>query len=435
MNQRCEWADHGCSRYSCLSRACGTYHVPVLSPGADISSSLHDVNIIPNNEIIVLKVIGIIPCLVPGHETYHLYGSDADKFFAQDSMPFEAAPGARVVPENTAADEPLVDTVTPDSVDDFKLAGPKDKLAEGWKLIKQGLTMEEPEILGVFLGCSHVRKEAKLADHSFMADSPVYKDSKTLNDAVHDRRRRQDALYGARFVLMGLLCVIGFLACAFTRWTSTCDKRLHRLVSYIDSTGNACQVGWVADPLSSLFPVLYVDADFTGCMNTQHSTIGLPAFDFWQKLLPHARKMRFLEANQTMRQCCQSGCNPTMKHLIRSHRVSVTWTHEQYKLCNFTFGHAVVLKEGVAKRILEKPALAAPTSPSGGIFSRALARGGSRSLHCGGMSEEMRGPRATPTGGTWSQGNGGYHPKFSCYLGSHPNGVPSETFSSILCFI
>ena len=106
MDQRCEWADHGCSRYSCLSRACGTYHVPVLSPGADISSSLHDVNIIPNNEIIVLKVIGIIPCLVPGHETYHLYGSDADKFFAQDSMPFEAAPGARIVPENAAADEP-----------------------------------------------------------------------------------------------------------------------------------------------------------------------------------------------------------------------------------------------------------------------------------------------------------------------------------------
>ena len=177
-----------------------------------------------------------------------------------------------------------------------------------------------------------------------------------MNDAVRDRRRRQDALYGARFVLMGLLCVIGFLACAFTRWSTTCDKRLHRLVSYIDSTVNACQVGWVADPLSSPFPVSYANADFAGCMNTQRSNIGLPAFEFWQKLLPHARKMRLLEANQTMLQCCQSGCNPTMKHLIRSHRVSVTWTHEQYKLCNFTFGRTVVLIEGIAKRVLEKPA-------------------------------------------------------------------------------
>ena len=55
----------------------------------------------------------------------------------------------------------FVDTVTPSSVDDFKFAGPKDKLAEGWKLIKQGLTMQEPEILGVFLGCSHVCRRSQ----------------------------------------------------------------------------------------------------------------------------------------------------------------------------------------------------------------------------------------------------------------------------------
>ena len=82
-------------------------------------------------------------------------------------------------------------------------------------------------------------------------------------------------LYGARFVRMELLRIIGFLACSFTRWTSTCDKRLHRLVSYIDTTVKASQVGWVADPLSDLLPMLYADADFAGCINTQRPTAGV----------------------------------------------------------------------------------------------------------------------------------------------------------------
>ena len=37
-------------------------------------------------------------------------------------------------------------------------------------------------------------------------------------------------LYGARFVRMDLLHVIGFLARQFTRRTSTCDRRLYQLV-------------------------------------------------------------------------------------------------------------------------------------------------------------------------------------------------------------
>ena len=218
-------------------------------------------------------------------------------------------------------------------------------------------------------------EEAKLADHSFMADSPVYKDSKTLNDAVRDRRRRQDALYGARFVLMGLLCVIGFLACAFTRWSTTCDKRLHRLVSYIDSTVNACQVGWVADPLSSPFPVLYANADFAGCMNTQRSNIGLPAFEFWQKLLPHARNMWFLETNQAMLQCCQSGRDPTMIHLLRAHRVSVTWIHEQYELRDFMFTRGSIAKRGHCQGYLGEACVGCSAVSKRGGFSPDLFTG------------------------------------------------------------
>ena len=47
-------------------------------------------------------------------------------------------------------------------VDDFKLAGPKNSIAEGWALIGKGLHMEPPTKVGSFLGCNHVREEIRL---------------------------------------------------------------------------------------------------------------------------------------------------------------------------------------------------------------------------------------------------------------------------------
>ncbi len=44
-------------------------------------------------------------------------------------------------------------------VDDFKLSGPEENLAEGWKLIgygrEGGLTIEAPSESGLYLGCRH----------------------------------------------------------------------------------------------------------------------------------------------------------------------------------------------------------------------------------------------------------------------------------------
>ena len=40
-------------------------------------------------------------------------------------------------------------------VDDFKLSGPKDNLAEAWKLLRKRLTMDDPEPVGRYLGCQH----------------------------------------------------------------------------------------------------------------------------------------------------------------------------------------------------------------------------------------------------------------------------------------
>ena len=43
-------------------------------------------------------------------------------------------------------------------------------------------------------------------------------------------------LYAAREARFDLLRAIGFLACQITKWDVCCDKRLHRLMCYIEAT-------------------------------------------------------------------------------------------------------------------------------------------------------------------------------------------------------
>ena len=47
-------------------------------------------------------------------------------------------------------------------------------------------------------------------------------------------------LYGARVARYDLLRPVRALASRITRWTKLCDKKLHRLVSYINETVNVC---------------------------------------------------------------------------------------------------------------------------------------------------------------------------------------------------
>ena len=82
-------------------------------------------------------------------------------------------------------------------------------------------------------------------------------------------------LYGARYARFDLLRATCHLACFITRWTSDCDKRLHRLICYMHSTRHLRMIGWVGDSLEHLSPHLYADADFAGCAQTQRSTSGL----------------------------------------------------------------------------------------------------------------------------------------------------------------
>ena len=49
-------------------------------------------------------------------------------------------------------------------VDDFTMAGPKEKLVSGWSLIRKGLDIEPPVPIGVYLGCTHGEGTMKIGD-------------------------------------------------------------------------------------------------------------------------------------------------------------------------------------------------------------------------------------------------------------------------------
>jgi hypothetical protein len=185
--------------------------------------------------------------------------------------------------------------------------------------------------------------------------------------ASHAAAILMKCLCGARMARFDILRAITRLACSLTRWTSECDRRLHRLMCYINSTKHLRMIVWVGDDAALLQPHLFADADFAGCAVTQHSTFGLhlsirgpntclpfagqskrqscvshstpkaeivsadyslrlcglPALELWHCLLPHKPGIYFHEDNQAMITGVNSGRNPTMRYLKRTHRVSV----------------------------------------------------------------------------------------------------------------
>ena len=182
-------------------------------------------------------------------------------------------------------------------------------------------------------------------------------------------------LYGARMARYDLLRPVAALASQVSRWTKLDDKKLHRLVSYINCTIDLHMIGWVGDKFSDCFLRLYSDADFAGCKKSAKSTtgaflrlsgpfsafpleglskkqgcvsvstpeaetvaanaavrsIGLPALDLWDKIMGKAVKMQFLEDNQAAIRILTTGKSPALRHLDRTHRVSLAWLWETFK--------------------------------------------------------------------------------------------------------
>jgi hypothetical protein len=186
-------------------------------------------------------------------------------------------------------------------------------------------------------------------------------------------------LYSARHARPDLLKAINSLGAFVHKWDEECEEDLYRLISYCWSHPGRRQYAWVGDPTEDISPHLYADADFAGCHKTSRSTSGvhlclrgpwtycpltgiskkqesvshstpeaeivaaafairkegLPSSYIWELILPRKGTdpviTVFHEDNQTMIRVIETGRNPTMRHLGRTHYVQVRWLKERFK--------------------------------------------------------------------------------------------------------
>ena len=82
------------------------------------------------------------------------------------------------------------------------------------------------------------------------------------------------ALYLARMNRLDILWSVNNLARSVSCWNKACDKRLHRLISYIYHNQDIAQVNWVGDPVEDCKLMLFVDASFAGEIHDSKSTTG-----------------------------------------------------------------------------------------------------------------------------------------------------------------
>ena len=82
------------------------------------------------------------------------------------------------------------------------------------------------------------------------------------------------ALYVARLNRHDLLWAVNTLARQVTKWNQGCDKRLHRLISYMYHTQDYVTTSHVGDPPDKCVLALFVDASFAGDLQDSKSTTG-----------------------------------------------------------------------------------------------------------------------------------------------------------------
>ena len=58
---------------------------------------------------------------------------------------------------------------------------------------------------------------------------------------------------------------------------------------------------------------------------TAMRTLGIPAMDLWDFVMNGSLPVEFMEDNESTIAVIKSGKNPTMRHLQRTHDVSVKW--------------------------------------------------------------------------------------------------------------
>ena len=60
-------------------------------------------------------------------------------------------------------------------------------------------------------------------------------------------------------------------------------------------------------------------------------TVGFPYLTFWHTITTHNPPLLVHDDNQAMIRVVQTGKNPTMRYLGRTHRISRAWLHEVFQ--------------------------------------------------------------------------------------------------------
>ena len=184
-------------------------------------------------------------------------------------------------------------------------------------------------------------------------------------------------LYAARVGRFDLLRPVCWLATKVTKWSKTCDIALHRLVSHINCSLDVACYGRVGDKWDEIELIIYADANWaepphytstSGCFlclsgkNTffplaalskkqtakSHSTpeaeiisadvairtLGVPSLQLWDAVLGRdVRKLKaiFKEDNEVAIRVLNTGKNPTMRHMQRTHGLDLAWLCERFE--------------------------------------------------------------------------------------------------------
>ncbi len=79
-------------------------------------------------------------------------------------------------------------------------------------------------------------------------------------------------MYIARFARPDLPRAVGVLSTMITKWDTLCDRKLFRLIKYINGTTQWRQIGFVGDGPDDVSLGLFSDADFAGDRADMRST-------------------------------------------------------------------------------------------------------------------------------------------------------------------
>ena len=129
-----------------------------------------------------------------------------------------------------------------------------------------------------YLDLSHTKRSAlRHAPTPSLDDSTFTPEDLETKGELSDIAARvlMKVLYAARMCRYDLLYAVSSLAREVSKWTRACDKRLWRLICYINSTIDLVLVSVVGDPLSECRMLMFCDSDFAGDRRTSKSTSGL----------------------------------------------------------------------------------------------------------------------------------------------------------------